>query len=274
MGRGCECRKMCDKTHARQAARLSLEPDRFKGSGFLKVSSPESHGRGAKCRATPVTTVTEPTKRPFECRLDLLDEWIVSHHPPARRRSSDRVEGFFVQRFTKECAIRGLAQCWPITKGDVDRMRRDERIPIAASVVAIARPSIRARVVDHPRTHRVQLDVPRAGKEVTLGVDHRRFEATLPQRAGATVSIVHPADEARSHRVHHARHAGVVLGRHQQMNVIRHQRVGMDRAPEALTRFQQHFAVKLKIPLGAERLCAVVPALNNMQGHARKYQAR
>jgi hypothetical protein len=66
-------------------------------------------------------------------------------------------------------------------------MNAHHDVGCAERVGTVARPGIIARVPHHPGPNRVELDVPAAGKEVSLAIDGRRAVPALPQRPGAPV---------------------------------------------------------------------------------------
>src|SRR6266700_732084 len=94
-----------------------------------------------------------------------------------------------------------------------------KKIGPALRMGAIARPAIVARLPDHPRSNRIELDVAAAGKEVGLAVDRRRAIASLPQGAGSPIGRVDVAHVAAAKRLHGARQTVGGLWRNQQMHV-------------------------------------------------------
>jgi hypothetical protein len=90
---------------------------------------------------------------------------------------------------------------------------------------------------NHASTHRIELDVPVAGKDVLLGLRQAGTEATFPERAAAAIDAVDVLDVALTQMLHQKRCAAAGLGSQQQMNVIGHQHIGVDSAAKAVGEF-------------------------------------
>ena len=109
----------------------------------------------------------------------------------------------------------------------------DQARRLQPSVGSIARPSIQRRMVDHPRAHRIEFDVAHAGQQVAFRLHQTGPIATLEQRPRAPAILVHPSHVAAADAVHERRDRARPIARHEQMDVVGHQRVGVDRATKA-----------------------------------------
>ncbi len=69
-------------------------------------------------------------------------------------------------------------------------MRCQARVGLPQRIMAIARPAVVSRVIDHGSAHGVELDVALASNQVGFGLDQRGFVAAVPQGAGAAVGGV------------------------------------------------------------------------------------
>jgi hypothetical protein len=87
--------------------------------------------------------------------------------------------------------------------------------------------------------HRIQLDVSIAGEQIAVRLDQRRPESTLEQTAGARVASIHVLHVPLPDLLHNPRHAIVFRRRHQQVDVVGHQHIGMHRHPRLLRRLCQ-----------------------------------
>src|SRR5437870_4555428 len=91
----------------------------------------------------------------------------------------------------------------------------------------IARPAMVARMPDHPRSNRIDLDIAAAGEEIGLAVDRRGAIAPLPQRAGSSIDRV---DVAPAVRLYDAWQTVGRSWRNQQVHVVGHQDIAVNGA--------------------------------------------
>src|SRR5918995_3706095 len=109
-------------------------------------------------------------------------------------------------------------------------MRRDQRVWLAVRIMSMAGPVIPTRVSDHVSAYRIELDVADASKKVSLGADHRGLEATFPHSSCTMVAVVEPPHELAPHRLDHECWAVSILRGDQQVDVVGHKDVRVDRA--------------------------------------------
>ena len=98
---------------------------------------------------------------------------------------------------------------------------------LAETIHPIAAPSIMRRFANDPCTQGVQLNVALTGKEIGVVPHWRRFVATIPERACATVGLVDVLDVAPTQRHDAAADRLRCREREQQAHVIGHQHIGM-----------------------------------------------
>src|SRR6266568_1184132 len=146
---------------------------------------------------------------------DLLLEARVAERPAAIRCGAQVLHEVLVQRGAKQRAILLLARGRRTPKPVIEFMTGQKKIGSALRMGAIARPAIVARMPDHPRSNRIELDVAAAGEEVGLAVDRRRAIASLPQGAGSPIGRVDVAHVAAAKRLHGARQTVGGLWRNQ-----------------------------------------------------------
>ena len=144
-------------------------------------------------------------------------------------------------------------------------MTAHELIELALRVASEARPPIGARIIHDPGPDGVHLDVSTALQEVALRVDDPRAIAAFPQRARAPVPPVEMADVRSPQRLHHACRRGRVRGGDEQMRVIRHEHIRVDRAARAIAGMEQRRQIVLAILVVDETGGAVVPALYDVE---------
>ena len=104
----------------------------------------------------------------------------------------------------------------------------DQPILLGPDVMHVAGPRIIPRAGRQAIAHRVELDVAADGQQVELGVDDGGAVTPLPQRAAASMLLVEIRDVVTSDPLHHPCQALIVGRRSQQVQVIRHEHIGMD----------------------------------------------
>jgi hypothetical protein len=125
----------------------------------------------------------------------------------------------------------------------------------------------------HAGAHRVQVDVDHAGQQIALRLDQRGAVAPLPQRATAGVALVEIAHITAPHRLHHLRQRLSRCRCGQQVKVVVHQHIGMDRHRQTYVRFAPAGPAWLRNPGCPQRWhLAVVAALNDVVRVAGKRQ--
>src|SRR5688572_32109326 len=82
----------------------------------------------------------------------------------------------------------------------------------------------------HSRPYRVQLDVAVARERVCLRGDEAGAKASFPEAASPALRLIHVLGVALRKVFHEQSAAVLVARRDQQMDVVRHQAVGMYRA--------------------------------------------
>jgi hypothetical protein len=82
---------------------------------------------------------------------------------------------------------------------------------------------------NHRRTHRVELDIALAGRKIPIGFDRRRPETSLEQSAGAPVGTIDLLHVALPQSLHDRRNALIVHRCQQQLQMVGHQHVHMNR---------------------------------------------
>lgn len=137
----------------------------------------------------------------------------------------------------------------------------------------MAGPCVVRRIRDHFRAQRVQFDVAVALQQVAVVADGTRLVASFPQCPGSAMPIIHVADVAPSQGLHGARDATRGAGRHQQVNVIRHQDVCVHGAAFAPSDFAQILQVTDVVDLDEEARAAIVAALDHVLCNAGKVDA-
>lgn len=152
-------------------------------------------------------------------------------------------------------------------------MRREQRIRLPKCVGMKARPAIVCGVGNHRGAHGVQLDVTMASEKVAPGVDETRLEAPLPKGSAATVTGVETCHVTTAELLHHRRYHAPSCARHEQVDVIGHQHVGVDSAVVLTGSVREVLPVGGIVILGEETRLPVVAALDDVLGHARQVEA-
>jgi len=110
-------------------------------------------------------------------------------------------------------------------------------------------------------------------EQMRVAGDQAGLETPFPQCAGAVVRPIHMAHVAPAERLHHATYATEVRRRHQQVDMVGHQHVGMDRATFALCDFVEIAQVTTIVVRREEARLAVVAALDDVLCDAGKIES-
>lgn len=144
--------------------------------------------------------------------------------------------------------------------------QRSDRINRTQPVAAITAPPVMRRVIDHPRTHRIQLDVALAAQQISLALDTRRFVAAIPQRTSPPISLIDVLNIAPPEHDQQSRNGlQLCLRRQQQMHVIGHQYTGVQLAAGIAQPIGQPRQVGAVVLIAEETGVPVVAALHDVQ---------
>ena len=150
----------------------------------------------------------------------------------------------------------------------------DPWIDLAERIVTVARPSISGWVVDDPRSDRIQFDVAIAGESVARVSDQRGFETAFPKCPRPAISGVEASHVTPADRLHHARRCAGLGRRREQMHMIGHQDVGVQRATVLAGCFGEFLKVVAVVGIRCETRLPVDTALNDVQRDAGQVEAR
>jgi hypothetical protein len=143
-------------------------------------------------------------------------------------------------------------------------MRCDQGVRAAFGIGAVARPLILPGMTHHVGTHRIELNIAIAGQHVVLGLGEAGTEAALPERAGAPVGAVDILHVALTQVFHQQGRAIGFVWCEQQVHVIGHQYVSMNRAAKALVQFGQGIQIESVVFVGEEAHRTVFPSLDDV----------
>src|SRR5690348_10766693 len=145
------------------------------------------------------------------------------------------------------------------------RMRGDERVVLAERVRAMARPAVRRRVRGEPGAHRILLDVAHAREHLRPRVYGRGVVGFLPYRSLVAVLEREIAGVARGNRGHQARRPPLALRGEEEVHVVSHQGVGVDRAAGPRGAFAQHPEIGGAVSAAGKARAALVTALDHVK---------
>lgn len=128
----------------------------------------------------------------------------------------------------------------------------------------MAGPTIVARIGDHRSAHGVEFDVAVAVHEVAAVADQTGFVTSFPQGAAAVVCGVDVSNIAPPKSLHKAWDGAFRRWRQQQVDMVRHQHIRMDRAALAAGHVTQFAAIAQVVSVVEEAWLAVVAPLNDM----------
>jgi len=142
-----------------------------------------------------VAPQTRPASRlrfpPLACRcLDLGIKPRIAQRLILIQGQPYVVDRLFVQLRAEEIPVGGLPVLCAPAQRQIQRMRGDAVVALSQGMVAIARPAVMRRIVDHRRPYGVELNVSLTGQQVGFGLDQRGFVPAIPQSAAPTVGGV------------------------------------------------------------------------------------
>lgn len=141
------------------------------------------------------------------------------------------------------------------------------RFPL--SMAAIARPEVITGMEHHACAYRIEFDITHQRQQVPLALYHRRAVAPFPQGTGASVDCVEVLHIPSAHRLEDLTDRMPAFRACQQMNVVGHPDIGMDRQAILGCCLDQGIAKKPVVRSGGEDHLPVIAALNDVLGLAR-----
>lgn len=139
-------------------------------------------------RWPPRTTPADSLSRRF---FHVIDELIVPRQLPGIHRSLDQFDlslgGDFLGyefRIGSHLLVRSATECL------IAIVQIDPPAARGAGFLTKTRPAIIARMRDHSRCDRVQIDVSTASQQILVALNRTRFVATLPERAASVVDTI------------------------------------------------------------------------------------
>lgn len=153
-------------------------------------------------------------------------------------------------------------------------MFADEFVAVAEGIVRVAGPAVGPGVADDPGPYRVGFDVAHAGDQVAFRIHQTSPEAAFPQGTAAPVPSIEIADIALPHALHQSRYAIVISWRHQQVNVVAHENVCMNRTRISLNRGGQVVEIPGAIGVAGENPLTIITALHHVLRQATDKVAR
>lgn len=129
-------------------------------------------------------------------------------------------------------------------------------------------------LLDHRGTNRVELDIPIRGQQVAIRVDQAGFEASFPQRSGASMATVEGSDVSLTQLAHGQRHLARGVGADEQVHMIAHQNVSVDAQAVSCCALAQQVQIVAAIFVIQKDAAAIGPALRDVERYAGDLQAR
>src|SRR5271157_5827286 len=160
--------------------------------------------------------------------LQPLLERLITYHPV---RTPDRLLLRILLR--EELTPTPLAAGVVFAPFQVERVFRQQWVGGPRGVRPAARPGILPRFGHQPGLQGVALDVATATQEISLALDGRALETTLPEVAHEAIAPIEVVDVGAQHTGQPLRQIRVPLQSHQDMKVIRHQAVMIQAQTEA-----------------------------------------
>jgi len=218
-----------------------------------------------------------PTRLPdlaMQGLLNLLPEAIVPQRSPGLHRSPDIMHLVWIQCASEQFPVGATSFFLIPAERQIQGMRGNGGLLAADGIDSIAGPAIVIRRGDHARAHRIEFDITHACEQVVLTGNQTPLVPSFPKRAAFSIGMVHIRDVTAADILNQSADGFSVLGGDQQMDMIGHQHVGMNRTIMLLRAFVKPVQVRGIILITKERRLTTIAALDNMSGDARQIEAR
>ena len=153
-------------------------------------------------------------------------------------------------------------------------MRRQDGIEAQRRIAGVARPWVRPRRVHHAGTHGVALDIPVAIQHVLPRLDQAGAKRVRPQVAHPFVAAVEVRRIRAPEVAHHQGTRLLIRRREEQVHVVGHQAVHVDRATAVRCTFTQQRHVDEPVAVLPKAVLPAVAPLAYVQRNARHDQPR
>lgn len=152
---------------------------------------------------------------------------------------------------------------------------RDEKISFQSSAIATeTRPTIVLWMASHMSPHRVQFDIAVAMHRVVFILGQAGFKTAFPQCATALVGTIDVLHITLAKMFHHHGRSGCLRWRKQQMHMVLHQAICMNRASMLVGLLFKQIQVVQVVLFSEEAGRAVVTSLNDVPRHTCDRQSR
>lgn len=201
--------------------------------------------------------------------LDLFFEVVVTQRCSGLPGRADVLKVRLVDICLEQGSVSLLAACIRPPEAFVQGVRSDESILPALGVRPVAAPAVLAGCGSHVGAHRVQFDVAHAGQQVFFVLYQRGLVAPFPDTPARSISVVDVRDVTPPDILHHAAHTLLFLRGGEDMDMVGHQDIGVDRALIAGSRFSQPIEVGPKIAVFEKDGFPAMATLNDMNRDIR-----
>src|SRR5690349_8319072 len=143
-------------------------------------------------------------------------------------------------------------------------MRGKKLASFTVRIGAKARPRIVRSLRRQAGTYRIQLDVAVAGKQVALGLHKARLVPSVPE---APRSAIRPVDVLRmqlTHVLHEHCAAVSIPRRYEQVDMVGHEAIRVERAARAWQQARQVEEIKRAVLLGEKAVRSVISPLHQV----------
>src|SRR3989304_2793151 len=139
----------------------------------------------------------------------------------------------------------------------------DQPSLVFSQVFPVTAPLPLPRLLHHFGSHRIEMDVAHQLQQVAIAVAHDRLVAPLKQMPAVTVCSVKSPRVSGQQRLHHPRRRSL-LHFQEQMEMVRHQNVGVEVKRITLSRRGQPVEKRFEVAVLKKYLPAVVSAGHHM----------
>ena len=180
------------------------------------------------------------------------------------RGSANLVDQPGIELEAEELPVSELSRALVGSQSTVERVKFHYSAGLALSVGSIAGPRILRQMFNHVRANWIELDVAIAAKEVVFFLRQARLETSLPERAATAVVPIDVLNVALPESFHHLARTGRCSRCREQVDMVRHQPIGVDGTLALLGVLVEPAEVRLIVLIGVETGLAVVAPLDDV----------
>jgi len=222
---------------------------------------------------SPLFFWPSPTRLPYldlQCLFDLFPKLIIPKRRSGLQAAADSFELLLFNMTSEQFIVSSPTLRIISAQRKVQFMRPNHRIGCSERIASITAPAVHLGTLYHLRPHRIEFDIPTAGKKIPLFLNQTGLESPLPQGAGSPVGMIDIGDIPATDMLQQSTDRILLLRGGQQVDVVGHENVGMYLSPIALTPLPEPFQISPIVAIVKKDRLAIVAALYHMHGNMRE----